>query len=189
MRTLLIVAFFSLLLGCAHSPQQLMVKPVIDIADDAYGERRPVTVAVDDARATKILGSRGGAYKDTSVITIGNSLVDVIGRAAEAKLATQGFNINSSDANAAALIIFVDEISYSVPDQTVGKKVQLKAALRVQVTSADEQFTGRYITNSERQQLMSPSMASNEAMINDLLSATLLRLFSDPKLKAFLSNI
>ena len=76
-----------------------------------------------------------------------------------------------------------------MPKQTVGKTTHLEAALQVVATAGNETYTGNYKTNSSRETAMTPSMAQNEEMINDLLSKTLVRLFSDPELKAFLSNI
>lgn len=189
MKRLIALLIFSLLASCAYSPQQITIKPVIATDGDNYGSGRPVMVSVEDGRTTKELGSRGGVYKDTSLITISNSITEAIGRAAQARLATQGFNINSSAADAASVKIIIEELSYDTPEQSVGKKVMLKAVLSVEATAGGESYTGRYRSNSERQTVVTPTMARNEKMINDLLSDTLLRLFSDPKLKAFLSNI
>ncbi|MEE8056249.1 MAG: YajG family lipoprotein [Pseudomonadales bacterium] len=192
MKRSIILLICSFLVACAYSPQQITINPVIDTAAEDYGDGRAVTVSVEDNRATKALGSRGGIYKETSLITTSNSITDAIARAAEAKLVTQGFNINSAAAavnNSASLKIIIDELSYDLPEQSVGKKVVLKAVLKVEIAAGDETYTGHYRTNSERQTVITPSMAKNEEMINTLLSDTLLRLFSDPKLKAFLSNI
>jgi uncharacterized lipoprotein len=179
---------FSLLAACAYSPQQITINPIIDIAGEDYGNGRAVTIAVEDGREVKVLGSRGGVYKDTSTITVANSLTGAIARAAEAKLAVQGFNTNDDTAST-QLKIIVEELIYDVPEQSVGKKVSLTAVLKVIASSGNETYSGRYKSNSEQQTVVTPSMNRNQEMVNDLLSDTLTRLFSDPKLKAFLSNI
>lgn len=184
-----VLLLLAALAACAYSPQQITIKPELAVAGDNYGNSRPLAILVEDGRSIKELGSRGGVYKDTSVITIGNSITTAISRLAEAQLASQGFNINSNQADVAQLKIIIDELTYDVPEQSVGKKVLLKAVLRAEATSGGETYTGRYRSNSERQTVITPTMASNEKMINGLLSDTLLRLFTDPKLKAFLSNI
>lgn len=178
-----------LMLGCAYSPQQITINPVINAAAENYGNGRVVNVSVEDGRKVKVLGSRGGVYKETSVITIANSMTDAIASAARAKLAVQGFNTNSASTDGANLKIIVDQLSYDVPDQSVGKKVKLSAVLKLEVSAGGESYTGQYKSNSERQTVVTPRMVQNEEMINTLLSDTLARLFSDPKLKAFLSNI
>jgi uncharacterized lipoprotein len=183
----IIIALFST--ACAYSPQQITVNPQVDMTAEDYGNGRAVNVVVEDSRANKSLGSRGGIYKDTSLITISNSLTDAITRAAEASLAVQGFTVNSNDPNAATIKIIVDELSYDVPEQSVGKKVLLAAVLKLEATASGESYSGKYKTNSDRQTVVTPTMGRNQNMINTLLSDTLNRLFSDPKLKAFLSNI
>lgn len=183
------IAVALLLAACAYSPQQITVNPQINTSAENYGNGRVVNVVVEDGRANKALGSRGGIYKDTSLITISNSLTDAIGRAAAANLAVQGFTVNSTDDNAALIKIIVDELSYDIPEQSVGKKVLLSAVLKLEVSAGGESYSGKYQTKSERQTVVTPTMGRNEEMINTLLSDTLQRLFSDAKLKAFLSNI
>jgi uncharacterized lipoprotein len=181
--------YLSLLSACAYSPQQITIDPLIASDNERYGGGREVVVSVEDSRAVKELGSRGGAYKETSLITIDNNLADAIKRAAEEKLSAQGFNVNSSAGDAASVIITIEQLTYDVPEQSVGKKVMLEAGLKVNVAAGDESYAGTYKSASERQTVVTPSMEKNEEMINSLLSDTLLRLFSDPKLKDFFSNI
>ena len=183
------IAVSLLVAACAYSPQQITVNPLINTAAENYGNGRVVKVVVEDGRANKALGSRGGIYKDTSLITISNSLTDAIARAAQANLAVQGFTVNSADENAALIKIIVDELSYDVPEQSVGKKVLLGAVLKLEVSAGGESYSGKYKTNSERQTVVTPTMGRNEEMINTLLSDTLQRVFSDAKLKAFLRKI
>ena len=95
-KTLLLITL-SLLVACAYSPQQITINPSVDTSAEDYGLGRSVQIVVEDHRAVKELGSRGGVYKDTSLITIGNSITEAIAGAAEARLAIQGFNTNSID--------------------------------------------------------------------------------------------
>lgn len=186
-----IISLVSMLVltACAYSPQQITINPIIDTVSESYGNGRAIVVSVKDNREVKALGSRGGIYKDTSLITVANNMTEAIAKAAQAKLATQGFNTNSTDSEAANLTISVEELSYDLPEQSLGKKIQLKAVLKVVAVAGSETYTGQYRSNSERMAAFTPGMKKNEAMINSLLSETLERLFSDAKLKAFLSNI
>ncbi len=188
MKKLLSIIVVALVSACAYSPQQITINPVVDTAAESYGNGRTVAVSVKDERENKVLGTRGGIYKETSTITLANSLTDAIARATQARLAVQGFNVNSAEP-AADMTIFIEQLTYDTPADSVGKKVALDAVARVEIKAGNETFTGRYKTNSERQTVVTPSMAKNEEMINALLSDTLTRLFSDPKVKAFLSNI
>lgn len=189
MKKIITLLAVCLLTACAHSPQQLVVKPVIDSVGERYGNGRAVVVSVEDARPSKAIGSRGGAYEASSLITIKNNLNDAIARAVEAKLATQGFSINSGATDAATLKIVVDTLNYVIPKDSVAKKVQLEAILLAELKAGNETYSSRYKTSSEKQTLVTPTMSANEAMINQLLSSTLARIFDDPKVQAFLSNI
>jgi len=183
------LVLLSLLEACAYSPQQLTLNPTIGGFDEPYGNSRAVAIVVEDQRSEKTLGTRGGVYEQTSVITLANSLEQSVGRAATAKFATQGFVVNSLAGQPATIKIIIDKLSYDVPVDNMVKKVLLAASLRVQASSGGATYTGQYHTESEHPTVVTPSMKKNEKIVNELLSATLRRLFEDPKLKAFLSNI
>ena len=178
-----------LLVGCAYSPQQIEVNPIIPLDGERYGSGRSVTVLVEDQRDNKILGSRGGVYRDSSVITLAGNLTESLVKVGEAKLAAQGFNVNSGATEAAQLKIIIEDVQYTTPEQTVGKKVKLLGVLRAELSYQGERYTGRYRTQSERQLVVAPSKKANEEMINTLFSDLLVRLFLDKKLQAFLTNI
>lgn len=180
---------FALLAACAYSPQQIAIEPDVETQGERYGTGRPVVVKVADAREQKVLGSRGGAYPETSVITVADGMTDAIARAAEATLAAQGFSVNSQAEPALIMTIFVDELVYDKPKSAILSEVVLKAALRMQLEGAGETYTGRYQTRSSRKLLFTPRQAKNERMINDIFSETLQRAFSDPKIKAFIANL
>lgn len=184
------VCFFLLVMlgGCAFSPQQVTINPRISMDGEQYGGGRSVSVTAEDERADKTLGSRGGVYKDTSVITIDNDMPQAIVNAVKAKLATQGFNVNAQDSNA-DLAVVVEELRYAIPEQSVVKKVDLNCVIRVDIRAGSEHFTGRFRTTAGQEMLFNPDMKRNQEMINKVLSDTLARAFSDAKLKAFLSNI
>jgi uncharacterized lipoprotein len=185
----LMVVFLSVA-ACAYSPQQVTINPIVDTSGERYGEGRAVKVSVEDRRASKVIGSRGGLYKETSLITISNDINVALVKAAEATLATQGFNVNAVPEQSPANVnIVIQELAYNVPDQSIGKKLSLKAVLLVEASIEGKSYNGRYETNTNRQGVVTPSNAKNEQMINALISETLANLFDDVELKAFLSNI
>lgn len=186
--------FFSLsvclcVAACAYSPQQITVDPIIASAGERYGNGRPVSVVVEDRRENKVLGTRGGAYPETSTITIGNSLTGAIARSAEATLAAQGFSVNSSVEPQFEMKILVDELVYDKAEGSMTGEVNLKSVLSVELSAGGETYTGRYQTSSQRQLIVVASENKNTQLINEILSQTLQRLFADPKVKAFISNI
>ncbi|MFT5691137.1 MAG: putative lipoprotein [Oceanicoccus sp.] len=188
MKIILIVLSLTLM-SCAYSPQQLSINPVVGGYNERYGNNRPVTIVVEDQRQNKDVGTRGGVYENTSVISLVNNLDSAVAVAAIAKLAAEGFMVNSLQKDTAVLKIIIDRLDYDIPKDLVAKKVNLEALLRVEASYAGETYHGQYKTQETKQTVITPTMKQNEKMINGLLSTTLQRLFSDPKLKTFLSNI
>jgi uncharacterized lipoprotein len=175
--------------ACAFSPQQITIKPSAVLDSESYGMGRGLSVVVEDRRASKVLGSRGGVYKETSVVTIANSLTDAIGKATRASLAAQGFDVVNAASDAAEFKVVVETLGFDIPAQSLVSVVKLQAVLQVEASSHGEVYKGRYQTQSEHKLMGRPSTETNEEMINQLLTDTLARMFEDQKLRAFLSNI
>lgn len=184
----LMVATVALLAGCAQSPQQLYVKPVLDISGERWGQGQAVQVSGSDQRAERVLGRLGGVYGDSATITIGNDLEEAMARAANGLLASKGFVVNSPDPNALQLTVVVEDIRWenATSDQQLGKKIDMTAVLRADAVRGGETFSGRYQTSSEYRSVTLPEKHHNEERLNALLKQTLERMFSDQKLRAFL---
>ncbi len=183
-----LLVLVGLLAACAQSPQRIIVAPTLTMTGDMPGSGRAIVVSASDRRASKVLGSLGGVYGGTATLTIGNNLEQALTQTANAMLAAQGYVVNSPDPSALQLNIVVEKISYEKLDQAVGSGVKLNATLRADVTKQGETFTGRYSTESEHRGVLSPSREDNEEYVNDLLSQTLQRMFSDNRLREFLQR-
>lgn len=188
MRGALIVAV-ALLAACAQSPQRINVAPTLTLAGEMTGNGRAIIVSTSDQRASKVLGSLGGIYGNSATLTIGNNLEQALTQTANGLLAAQGYVVNSPDPSAVQFTIVVEKISYEkIDQQPVGNIVKLSATLRADVTRQGETFTGRYTTESEHPNLARPDPEDNEKYVNDLLSDTLKRMFSDNRLREFLTK-
>jgi len=186
LRGALIVAAI-LLAACAQSPQRINVQPTLSIGGgDIVGNGRAIVVSASDQRPSKVLGSLGGVYGDTSTLTIGNDVEQALTRAANGLLASQGYVVNSPDPSALQLNIVLENLTYQTPEQTVGKTVKLNATLRADVSKGGETFSGRYSSEAEHRMVARPDPEDNEKYVNDLLSDTLVRMFSDNRLRDFL---
>ncbi len=187
MKKLSVMFLLLMTAACAYSPQQIQIRPELQVTGEQYGQGRAVAVAVDDQRAQTIIGTRGGVYAQSSIISVGNSLTAAIAQATTAKLAAQGFSVNGTDADTRMTVI-VDKIAYDLADNGVLKKVVLDAEFRVALNRGDKSLTTRYQTGEEYEVIKSPSPERNEELINKLISETLERVFVDPKVKQFLVN-
>lgn len=176
------------LAGCALSPQQLTIQPVLPLDTDVWGRPVPLSVTAEDRREEPVLGSRGGVYGETSTLTIRNDLGMAIVRAANGYLATQRFQINATERDATRLRIVVEELSYSTPDSRIGQETRLVAVLRAEAERGDERLAGRYRSEAEYRTITRPNAEHNTRWVNQLLSDTLQRMFADPRLREFLRH-
>lgn len=189
MRSVLFGLLAVLVAGCAYSPQQITVRPVLSDDGAAYGLGRPVDVRAEDARKDKVLGTRGGIYEKTSTISLANDLAEAIARSARSQLAAKGFQVNSRDPDQVVLRIVVDELVYDTAGEGVGHNVELRAVLRAEASRGGETFSGRYQSRHQQRFAYAPNAERNEQLVNDLLAQTLERMFADEKLRAFLTAL
>ncbi|MGK0441533.1 MAG: putative lipoprotein [Pseudohongiellaceae bacterium] len=177
-----------LVFGCAYSPQQIIITPSISATDEVYGQNRIINVLFEDQRSNKVIGSRGGAYPDTSIITPSNDINAAMIKATKQGLRQQGFVIDEQQTPAATMKIILNTLSYEQDEESITSKVNLTTVLLLEVVVADKTYRGRYKSASSHQLVVNPSAEKNELLINTALSETLQRSLSDPKVKAFLSN-
>lgn len=174
------------LTACALSPQQVTINPTLESSKSNIGEGRTVYLEVIDARENEAIGSRGGLYKDTSLITPANDLAAAIRETSARKLREMGFIVQAAPGASADIRIFVDKLSYSDPDESkMGFEVELESVLRVEAKQNIDTYTGRYQVKNKKTYATVPGRDRNEEMINETLSSSLQRLFNDPKLLAF----
>ncbi|MFT5577005.1 MAG: putative lipoprotein [Bermanella sp.] len=184
---LLVVSWLALLISaCALSPQQMTIQPLLESSSSNIGEGRTLFVEVLDARESSAIGSRGGIYKSTSLITLANDLPTAIRDAATQQFRDMGFVVQATPQASADIRIIVDKLSYSDPDTSaLGFDIALEAVLRVEAKQQGDKYSGRYQIKNNRTYATVPGRDRNEEMINEALSGALQRLFSDPKLLAF----
>lgn len=184
---LLFLSMLALLLtACALSPQQVTIAPTLEPNKSNIGEGRTLSVEVVDARESDTIGSRGGMYKSTSLITPANDMPAAIREAAVRQFRDMGYVVQAAPGASADIRLFVDTLSYSDPETSaVGFDVALESVLRVEAHQNGDTYTGRYQVKTTKTYATVPGRQRNEEMVNEVLSAALQRLFNDPKLLAF----
>ena len=184
-----VAALAMLAAACAYSPQQLNVQPSITASGESFGNGRPILVSASDQRQNRSLGVIGGVYGATTTITIANDLETAMVRATNGLLAANGFVVNSPDPSAVQLTVVIEDIRYEDNSKDkLGRDVKMTAALRAEALKGGANFSGRYQTNADYRSVTTPSAKDNEQRVNDLLQQTLVRMFQDPQLRAFLLN-
>ncbi|HUH38235.1 MAG TPA: YajG family lipoprotein [Spongiibacteraceae bacterium] len=189
MKLLGVFALTALLGACALSPQQVVLQPTLTYSGERVQSARPVIVSVVDGRDQAVLGTRGGVYGDTSVITLANDLSEALTRALNAGLAAQGYAVNTSNMDdAVRLKVTVEELRYTTPEKGVAAKATVKAGVKADAYFGDSHFEGRYGVSKEKSFVARPGMEDNAELINAAVTEALERMFADPKLRAFLQG-
>jgi uncharacterized lipoprotein len=186
MKTLALASLL-LLTACAQSPQAIRVAPNFSAPITQDGRNSPVHVRVSDNRQNKVLGSRGGTYRNTSVITIANNLSLAVEAPLAKHMAAMGYDTDSLSADTVDLHVIFDSLVYNHPiEHEVGHDMDMLATVIVEARRGNEHYEGRYRVKRKQKFFNAPNESRNAELVNDLVVEVLSSMFEDPKLVAFL---
>ncbi len=175
----------SLLAACGLSPQQVPIAPVLEIPVRNLGRGRAIAVQVTDARARKHLGTRGGIYSDTALLTPAGDLATAIRDALGQALRKEGFRVVGAEAPL-GIRVSVDDLSYAPVQGTVIKQVQTGIDFRVTLRDALRSIATKVSFSSTQDVIGAPSPEDNERLINRTISKGLTRMLNDHEVVEFL---
>ncbi len=184
--SIVLTTLLLILSGCAQSPQQINLNPQARI--NSHVSNQPnVHLSVVDKRTSQSLGSRGGTYSDSNHITLARDLQSTLLPAANLALTQMGVLVDQPSAMPTVLQLWVEKLLYEVnDDQSLPIKVRLQVQIAAVANKGGQQQIARYESSKVHTFLSPPSTAKNEEIINEIFSATLTRLFNDPKLAALI---
>jgi uncharacterized lipoprotein len=179
-----------LLVGCANSPQQLRPIPKITAAITPVGQGQPVSVRVVDGRSSPDLGTRGGLYPETSMVSVqGQDILPRLQAEAEAAVRLMGFTPTPNAYNAPQLTITLADLKYQSPkDKTYVTEANISASIRADVQNSVRRYSGRYGASLNQRFGMAPNQETNTKLVSDVLSDALTRVFKDPTIGQMLSQ-
>ncbi|MBW2940089.1 YajG family lipoprotein [Zhongshania aquimaris] len=184
-----VLATALLITACAQSPQAIKVAPEFPAPTQANGSDSPVHIRVSDKRADKVLGSRGGTYRDTSVITLASDLSLPVEKALSSYMAAMGYDVDSLNPNTTDLHVIFTSLVYDHPKEGgVGYDMDMLATVEVEARRGNEHYEGRYRVKRNQKFFNAPSNSHNSKMVNELVVEVLSSMFSDPRLVAFLQK-
>ncbi|QHF43244.1 hypothetical protein PspS35_05360 [Pseudomonas sp. S35] len=177
------------LAGCANSPQQLSPQPKLTTQLAPVGHGQPVSVRVVDGRASPTLGSRGGLYPETALISVtGQDVLPKLQAQAEAAVRLLGFTPSANAPGAPQLTITLAELKYQSPKEGLYvTEAAIGATFKSDVTAGTRRYSGRYGASLNQRFGMSPNQETNTKLVSDVLSDALTRLFKDPSIGSLLS--
>ncbi|MEH6824379.1 MAG: YajG family lipoprotein [Motiliproteus sp.] len=184
--SIVLTTLLLILSGCAQSPQQINLNPQVRV--NSHVSNQPnVHLSVVDKRASQSLGTRGGTYSDSNHITLASDLQSMLLPTANQALTQMGILIDQPSPMPTVLQIWVEKLRYEVnDDQPLPMKVTLQVQIAAVANKGSQQQIARYESSKVHTFLSPPSTAKNEEIINEIFSATLTRLFNDPKLVAMI---
>lgn len=178
------------LVGCANSPQQLTLEPKITTQLAPVGHGQPVSVRVVDGRPSPTLGSRGGLYPETALVSVNaQDVLPKLQAQAEAAVRLLGFTPSANAPGAPQLTITLAELKYQSPkDGLYVTEASIGATFKSDVSAGTRRYSGRYGASLNQRFGMSPNQETNTKLVSDVLSDALTRLFKDPSIGSLLSS-
>lgn len=187
-RLLALSSTLLLLTGCALSPQMIEVRPQPEVPSANVGNNAPVAVTVVDARQEEAFGTRGGVYKDTALIRPSNDLPGTVAEIVKSSLQKQGFNAYNPPADATNLEVRLETVEYVPESGTVVNRVVTRAVIEAVASREDVTHKGVFKSKVEHELPLTPTARQNREMVTGVLTRSLERMLSDPKLLAFLAG-
>ncbi|ERP86882.1 hypothetical protein Q670_04670 [Alcanivorax sp. P2S70] len=186
LRAVLLLTLSAAFAGCALSPQSIDVQPVADVEAANIGQNKPVLVYAVDSRDQLAFGTRGGVYKETSLVQPANDVKTAVEEAVRKGLQTQGFNAFNPGEDATRLEVRLEQLDYVPEEGSVVNSVTLTLTLEGVASRGEITHTGTYRSSVKHDLPLTPSAKRNGEMVNAILSGAITRMLNDPEMQAFL---
>ena len=178
--------FLILAAGCALSPQVIPIHPDIRI-DNPSTNKGTLALEVVDLRNSKILGKRGGVYKETSDISTAADITGSLRQSLAKALSKMGYEVTTGHPMP-GLRVEVTSLSYRVIDDKVTRHIETRAVVNAIYKKGNKTFTNTYTVTRKKEMLTAPDEAENETLINDTLAAALQQMLEDGELFTLINS-
>jgi uncharacterized lipoprotein len=187
MRSILIPLYLMLLSGCALSPQVIEISPELVYENTSATHSKPISIQVNDIRTTTQLGSRGGVYSETAILTTGPEMTNNIYKELVDAFTSLGYRV-SENQTLPNLIVSIANITYTNQKKTAANTILVRAAAKVMCKNQQNIMDNEYTITDRKDFINTPSDKDNIKLVNSTLSSAISRLFQDDKLLACLEN-
>ncbi|SDU20323.1 YajG family lipoprotein [Halopseudomonas salegens] len=186
----LLAGTLMVLVGCAHSPQTLDVRPALQMQPSRVGAQQPVVVEVNDTRESKTLGTRGGIYPQTSTLSLSEQVLPRLRQEVETAVRSLGYTpVAEGTPDAARLTVSLSGLAYDVPSENAYvTAANLTATFSAQARKGAEQYRGRYSASSNHRFAYAPNEETNTRLVTEVMNDALTRLFQDPAIAEVLGR-
>lgn len=184
------VVLTGVLAGCGLSPQHLKPEPRFTGQVAAVGQGQQVTVHVSDARASAVIGTRGGLYASSSAISVsGPAVLPRLQAESDAAVRMLGFTPVAQGSDNPQLTLKLTELSYqTVEKNAFAKEAKLQAVYALEVRNGSRRYNGRYAATLTQGFAKAPNEQTNTQWVSQVLSEGLQRVFKDPAIGQLLAQ-
>lgn len=184
------VILTGVLAGCGLSPQNLKPEPRFNGQVAQVGQGQQVNVEVRDARKSPAIGTRGGVYAQSSMISVDSaSFLPRLQAETDAAVRMMGFTPVTKNTEAAQLRLTLTELRYTAVEKNpVSKEAQLSAAYTLEAKNGSRRYNGRYAATLTQGYVSAPDEQKNTQWVSEVLSEALKRAFSDPAVGRLLAD-
>jgi uncharacterized lipoprotein len=168
--------------GCALSPQTITIAPAINVGNAPGGQTgvKSVTIKVNDVRTDTVIGTRGGIYRETALLTAHPGMVTTLQAALSNSFRELGYTV--VDSGAIVLTVDVAELKYTAGGENTVTSIETSATVNANCRNGNLVMNNSYRVTDKQDVLKAPSGARNQELINNTLASALQRMVSDPKL-------
>lgn len=186
---ILTVALLSLAAAaCARSPQIVVLSPPLSGPPGKIAMPRTVELSVRDDRSSKVIGSRGGLYAETSTITTEDDVSPGLNALLARKLEQQGYTVVAPGSGGEVKLgVELEKLTYEMGG-TVLTEIKVSSAVGVTCSRGGETLTSRYETRHREEFATAPDARKNSELINMVLGRTLDEMLGDKELRDFMSK-
>ena len=187
---LLLLVMMAGLTACGLSPQQANPEPRLSGQLAKVAQGQPVGVGISDARASSVLGYRGGLYDGANELTVqGNTFLPRLQAETEAGLRMRGFDIVPKSQAPALFDLQVTKLTYSVTEgRTVMSEAHLTATYMVRLSKNGRHYEGSYTAELSKKFVKPLSDKANSRLVSMVMSDALQRVFEDRAVSDFLAQ-
>ncbi|MFC3853097.1 YajG family lipoprotein [Salinispirillum marinum] len=184
---ILLMSVMVFAVGCAVSPQQVVVEPKSEATFAGSVAGTLISVTVRDNRGTSVLGNLGGTYSETSTLSSSNNVAQELGALLNAKLTEAGYVITPNNAQF-SLSVSLNELAYEYVTEGLVRQVETVAEIAYRVETADGNSfrEGRFRTPQTQPRATRPTSEENKVFLEEVLTASIDRMLTHRPLAEFM---
>lgn len=174
--------------ACARSPQVVVLSPTLSGPPGKIASPTTVELGVRDDRSSKVIGSRGGLYAETSTITTEDDVAPGLRKLLAEKLEQQGYTVvPPGSGGEVKLDVVLQKLTYATGGSVL-TEIKVSSSIGVVATKGGDTLTSRFETNHREEFAAAPDEKENAELINMVLGRTLDEMLTDTDLKSFMSG-